>query len=239
MLDFTRTRVLESNEFPVQQGFTITAEGRGLVGDYTGGVFGLKEGTGSPDEKFVGVSVSQQMTPYSLPYYNDYVVPASGTYVVSLPFAPASGTLAVINTANNTALTVVTSGSPTSGQVKIVGSDLTFNSAQAGINFRAQFRYVPTTLQWRQIQGDIPPGGAASLTLGTMGVMIKGLVSTTEFDTSVDWNIANPVLGLGADGLFTLYDEGNNTPIPGAVITQIPASGSVSDNKTVLVFELS
>ncbi len=239
MLDFTRTRIVESNEFPVQLGFTITAEGRGIVGDYTGGIFGVKEGTGAPAEKFIGVSMAQQMTPYSLPYYTLLTVPAATPYEIVLPFAPISGTLAVIRDDTDALLTVITTGNPASGEVKIVNSTLTFNAAQAGLAVRVQLRYVPTTLQWRTIQGDIPPGGAASLTLGTMGVIIKGLVSTTEFETDVDWNVANPTLGLAANGLFTIYQDGVNTPIPGAVITQLPAAGSVSDNNTVLVFELS
>lgn len=237
MLDFIRTRVVESNEFPVAQGSTITAEGRGLVADYAGGVFGVKEATGDEDEKFVGVSISQQITPEALPMYLSVTVPASAPYTVNLPRAPIAGSAAFFD--GSTKLTIVAIA-PTAGEVQLVGNTATFHSGQANKTIRVQMRYVPNVLEIKTIQGDIPPSGAASYTLGTMGVIVKGLVGTTEFDTSIDWNVANPTLAVGADGLFTLDDGvATVTPVVGAVITQLPQAGGQTENKTTLVFELS
>lgn len=235
MLDFTRTRIVESNVFKVQDGYTITAEGMPLVGDYTGGIFGVRESAGAAAEKFLGVSMSQQMTLLSIPRIQTITVPAGSTpIVVNLDREPLGGSLFVYDETSGVAITAGSSANAT--EYSITDKAVSLNTARGGHVLRFQYRYSPTTIEARTIQGDIPPGGAADLTLGTMGTIVKGVVATTMFDTSVDWNVANPVLTVGTSGLFTL---GGLTPVPGAVILGLPASGSVSDLSAVLVIELS
>lgn len=235
MLDFTRTRVVESNVFKVQDGFTITAEGMPLVADYTGGVFGVREGTGGANEKFLGVSISQQMTLLSIPRYQTVVVPAGPTpIVITLDREPLPGSLFIYD--ETQAVVVAAGSSANADEYSITDKAVSLNTGQGGSTLRIQYRFAPTTIEARTIQGDIPPGGAADLTLGTMGTIVKGVVATTMFDTSVNWNVAAPELTIGSNGLFTL---GGSTPVPGAVILNVPASGSVSDLSAVLVVELS
>lgn len=235
MLDFTRTRVVESNVFKVQDGYTITAEGMPLVADYTGGVFGVRESAGSANDKFLGVSISQQMTLLSIPRIQSIVVPAGSTpIVINLDREPTAGSLYIYDETSGVAITAGSSANAT--EYSISGKAVSLNTARGGHTLRVQYRFAPTTVEARTIQGDIPPGGAADLTLGTMGLIVKGVVATTMFDTSVNWNVANPVLTIGSNGLFTL---GGSTPVTGAVILNVPAAGSVSDLSAVLVVELS
>ena len=75
MLDFTKTRILESLEVAVQTGFTVTAEGQALVADYTGGVFGVRPSSSTSTDQFYGVSIAQQLTLLYLPYFETIVAP--------------------------------------------------------------------------------------------------------------------------------------------------------------------
>lgn len=218
MLKFQATRILESIEQPVAQGNTITAEGAALVADYTNGEFGVKQSTGTANDKFYGVSIAQQLSILFLPEYVTLVADGSHT----LPHTPASGTLLVFNETTGSPLATA-GGAPAAGEYNLAGNVITFNSAQDGQTIRIGYRYSPTMIEARLAQGDIPPGGAANLTLDTMGVILKGQVSTTEFDTSINWNVANPVLHLGANGLFNL-GGGTSVAVPGAVIVELPTA---------------
>lgn len=225
MLHFQSVQVLESRDYPVAQGFTVTAEGQALVADYTGGQFGVKPSTGISGEQFVGVALSQQMTILAVPEAITFTIAAT----ITLPHAPLNGTLLIMNKDTGTPLTPA-AGAPADGEYSINGKEVTFNSAQEGNAAAASYRYSPTTIEARTIQGDIPPGGAANLSLDTMGVILKGQVATFEYDTSVNWQVANPVLKLGANGLFTLGGSGED--VPGAVIVDLPVNGGP------LVFEI-
>lgn len=229
MLDFTRTRIVESIEKPVQTGYTVTAEGQALVADYTSGVFGLKAATGASTDQFYGVSMAQQMTLLYVPYMESVVIGASDT-TFTTAFTPASGSLFIYDVTSSTALAA---GDPatTANEYSISGNTVTIHTGQQGHTLRVQYRYSPTTVQARTLQGDIPPGGAANLTLGTVGIVMKGQIATTEYNTAVDWNVSAPVLKLAANGLFTL--GGSGATVPGAVIVSLPTVGD-----PVLVFEI-
>lgn len=227
MLDFAKTRILESIEAVVATGFTVTSEGSALVADYTAGVFGVKPATGGANDRFYGVALAQQLTLTAVPKYESFV--PTGT-TITLAETPISGTLRVYNSTEGN---VLAAGNPatTDNEYSISGKVITLHSSETNDTIIVTYRFAPTTLQAQTIQGDIPPGGAAALTLGSVGVVVKGQVATTEFDTSVDWNQANPVLKLAANGIFTL--GGSGVEVPNAVITQLPGADSM-----VLVFEI-
>jgi hypothetical protein len=217
MLDFSRTKILESHEPNVAVGFTFTAEGQAMIADYTGGVFGVKPSAGTANDRFYGVSLAQQITPTEFPEIVEFV--STGSY--TLPHTPIGGSVLVWNVTDATALTTDGAG-PTDGEYVLTGNVVTTNVAQAGDTIRVQYRYIPTTLEALELQGDIPPGGAASLLLGTMGAIVKGQVATSVYDTSVNWNVTNPVVTLGAGGRFTI--GGSGPQVPDAVILNIPSA---------------
>lgn len=218
MLQFQDSRIMQSTERPVAVGATIVAEGSALVADTTGGVFGVKPSAAASGELFAGVSLAQQLTPLYLPYVERGTVAA---LVVTLTNTPAAGTIRVYNV---TKAAVVAAGGA-AGNYGISGNVITIVTAGTTVNgdvLEVSYRYSPTTLQARTIQGDIPPGGAAALTLGSVGVISDGDIVTTEYDTSVDWSAANVVIKTGANGLFTI--GGTGTTINGFV-TKVPAAG--------------
>ena len=62
MLDFSRVSIVESREYPVQTGYTVTAEGQGLSLDYTtAGVVALRPTAGDATDTFIGASLAQQL----------------------------------------------------------------------------------------------------------------------------------------------------------------------------------
>lgn len=238
MLLFDKTRILESVEVPVQTGFTVTAEGQALVSDYTGGVFGVKPSLVGAGQ-FYGVSIAQQMTLLYLPMMETVVTPTispAPTYVtITLARTPASNIRFYNNTTSVLASTTnVSPAMPAAAtEYNLTGNVLTLLYANhgAGNSLSLSYRYSPTTVEALTVQGDIPPGGAANLTLGTMGVIRKGRIATTEFDTSVNW-AAGGTLTVTANGLFTI---GGATAVPNAVIVEVPG---VSTTTSALVFDI-
>lgn len=200
MLKFN-VNISDSVERPVAQGFTVTAEGQALVADRTGGLYGVKPSTGASGEQFAGVSISQQLTPLYLPIMEVLTVPATGTYAVTLAKTPAGGTLRVVSSGAG----VLAAGSPGAevDEYSITGNVITVNVARAANTLTINYRYSPTTVELATVQGDIPPGGSVSLVLGSVGVIRRGDIYTSEYDTSVDWTAANPLVYAGANGLFT------------------------------------
>jgi len=234
MLLFQNSRIIQSTERPVAAGATVAAEGQALVNDTTGGVHGVKPSTGASGEIFVGVSIAQQLTPLYLPSIERATVTA-GLTVTTLN-TPVAGTLRVYNV---TKAAVVAAGS-SAGQYGISGNVITVvtgGTTVAADVLEVSYRYSPTTLQARAIQGDIPAGGAASLTLNSVGVVLSGDVYTTEFDTSVDWTAANPAIKVGANGLFTI--GGSGATVPNAYIVKVPTFGSPNTGDSVLGIHFS
>ena len=226
MLDFSRTQIVESRDFPVQTGFTITAEGQAISTDYTtAGVVGVRPTAGDATDTFLGMSISQQLTITEFPEIVEFT--STGSY--TLPHTPIGGSILVWNVTGSVAITY--NAGATAGTYNITGNVLTFNVAQAGNSIRVSYRYVPTVLEMLTLQGDIPAGGAANLLLGTMGVILKGQIATSYFDTSVNWQVATPVLKLGAAGRLTVSGSGNT--VTGAVIISVPTAAD-----SYLVFEI-
>lgn len=204
MLNFNFCRFDRQTSRSVAPSTLITAEGTPLVADNTV-VNGVKPATGAAGEIFVGVTFSQQLTILAFPYVEDLVPNASNQF--TLAHAPSSGTLRILDTTTSTPQTAGTPGT-TANQYSISGQVVTVNSAQGTDTMRCWYRYVPTTVEARSLQGDTLPGGAADLVLNTVGVVVAGDVYTTEYDSTVDWTAANIVVKLGANGLFTIGGSG-------------------------------
>lgn len=216
MLYFPQGRAYVSQEFPVAVGETVGAEGMALVAQTSGGVFGVQESNGTSGEKFVGVSVSMQMTLTSLSRVEEQVVPSSNT--LTLERTPSSGTVSVYDLTS--AALVPASGG---GAWSLSGRTLTLTATETGHEVRVSYKYAPTAVESMQLQGDIYPGGAAGLVVGQVGALKNGTIFTSEFDTAVNWNVDNPVVKTGAGGQFTI--GGNGDTVPGFVVS-VPSASS-------------
>jgi len=224
MLLFPDTKVMQSIERAVAVGSTITAEGQALVTTTSGGVFGVSASTGTSADvaAFAGVSLAQQLTMLFSPALDNLVVNTG--LAVTTTYTPYTGTLRVVNLTRDPTLALLAGAA--AGNYGISGNTITVvtgGATVAGDTLAVYYRYTPTTLEALAIQGNIPPGGAASLTLGSVGVITQGDILTSEYDTTVDWTAANVVIKTGANGVFTIGGSGATV---NGFVTAVPSSTS-------------
>ena len=215
-LYFPNGRDYISQEFPVATSAVITAEGQALVADTTAGVFGVKPSAGVTGEKFVGVAVSHTITINTIARVEEAVVPS--TLVVNLGRTPNSGTLSVYDKTAG-AVVPATGGSNWS----LTGKAVTLPAGTLGHELTFYFKYNVTLNESRALQGDQFPGGPAGVFVGQVGVIKNGSVFTSEFDTTVNWNDANPTITTGANGQFTI---GGNGPAVNGIVVAVPSATS-------------
>lgn len=215
MLNLTACQINRSDEVPFDPAATLTAVGAALVQGAGGTV---KQGSGGAGEKFVGASLSQPLTLTNYPKVESLTAAAGG--LVTLSKTPIGGTLRVTN-ASGTALTA---GDPSTqaGQYSISGNVITVHASLIGTLITAAYQFAPNLTEARTLQGDIQPGGAASLTTGTVGVIRAGTIYTTEYDTAVDWSGTNLDVRVGANGRFTV--GGSGAVVPNAQVRKSPSS---------------
>lgn len=218
MLYFPNTRIIDSVERAIVPSQVVDAEGAALVAVMSAGIFGVQLGSATATDKFAGVSLSSVINPTRYAYVEEFVVGAGATFTLAL--APLANTLHVFNV---TTSTVQVAGTPatTANQYSITGQVITFHAGQVGASLRVAYKYTPTIQQIRSIQGDEPAGRAASFTLGSIGVITRGDIMTSEFDSAVNWNAANPTVVLGAGGQFTI--GGTGVAVPNSFVTSIPS----------------
>lgn len=205
MLSFPSTKVFQSIERPVAAGSSITAEGKALIGATVGGVFGAKMSAGSAGEVFLGVSINMLNIPVDAPYQESLTQGAGNT--ITLTYTPTASSLLLVDSNTSTVQTVGNPGT-TANQYSISGQVITLNAAQTGHAYLAQYRFNLTVAQWVALWGNVHPGGPAGAYLGQTGIIQKGDVYTSEYDTAVDWTGNNLAVKLGANGIFTTAGSG-------------------------------
>lgn len=200
MLYFPNGRPALSTELPILASATIAAEGQALVGSTAGGVFGVGPSAGTANENFLGLAVSQQIALSVFPKVQEFVQPSSNT--ISLTRTPNASTLMVYNVTTSAVLVITT-------DYTISGKTVTMNAAYQGHTIRFIYKYSPTATEVRAIMGDVYPGGAAGTSIGQVGVFQKGVVYTTEYDSTKDWTTsASVTVKSGANGLVTQGGSG-------------------------------
>jgi hypothetical protein len=215
MIYFPKSRYPLSTEMKVAVGAQILAEGSALVSSTIAGAFGVKPATDDTTGSFVGFSVSEQITLASLPKVENFdVTGADGTTLV-LSRTPSASTVFVYNNTSGSALAETTDWT-------VAGDVLTWVTDQSGDNVDVFYRFVPSAVEAQAFQGDVKPGGAAGFLLDQVGVIQRGVIYTSEFDTSVNWLATNPVIKTGVGGRVTI--GGGGLTIPGVVVSA-PNSG--------------
>jgi hypothetical protein len=222
MIYFPKSKGQISHELPVVAGATIVAEGQCLMANTVAGVFGVQPSTASDGTKrFMGFSVSEQMTLVSFPKVEDFILGAGGVFVLSR--VPSSGIVLVYDvTVPGTVVTANGGGAGTGWT--LTSNSLAISNSLIGHEFRVFYRFAPTVVEAQSIQGDIRPGGPAALLLNQVGVLKSGIVYTSEYDVAVSWMTTDPVIYAGANGQVTTT-AASSIQIKGAVISAPNASG--------------
>lgn len=221
MIDFAKTKVQHSVERPVLTGELIATEGSALVGGRNAdNTFGVKQSTDTSGEQFQGIAFNQQLTLDYLPVIEVLVVADAAVVSAAATKTIVSGSLRVVGETTG----VLAAGNPATTtaeySVDLNTGIITVHADQAGEDLTVSYRYAPTVLEAKDIQGDILPGGAAGQTLGSVGIITAGDIYTSAYNTAVDWS-GNTIVTLGASGIF---DVGGTVALANVTVIHQPTA---------------
>lgn len=213
MISRPLTRVVNSTEMAVAPGAVILAEGQALVRSLGATSAGVLPSTGTATDFFQGFAFAGTSAyPFPEQYTNKietFLVPSTG--IVVLSETPIAGQVFVLDTTTNTGSTPTPVGKTISGLT-------------AGDTVVVTYKYSMTVVQAMALFGNVQPGGYAGAYVGQIGVITRGFVMTSEFDSSKNWAVAGAGAGndiiFGAAGQLTMgtYAAGTNVKFPGTVV---------------------
>lgn len=205
------SKYVDSSEVVVAPGAVIDAEGMVLVRANGAQAAGVLPSTGGTSEVFAGFSLAgTSAAPFLEGFTNKqetFVVPATGK--VTLQFAPVPNQVFVYDVTAGAAV-----ASPT-----VTGKSIT--GLTVGDEVVVTYKYALSVVQARSLQGDVQPGGYSGAYIGQIGCIKRGVVYTSEFDASKDWNAATSVKAA-AGGQVT--DQTGTGITLNAVIIAAPTS---------------
>lgn len=217
MIKLNATRFYETAQENLADGVSLSEEGQAMQYFKIDGktVVAPSDGTG---KNFAGISVIRNAPPGTVPVVEESTVDAGGP--MTLMRKPRGG-VALVSIAG-TALTPV-SAAPADGEYWIQNDTITFNVAQDGQDFLAQYTYEPSVTEARTITGDMPYGGFAANLMGTVTTAKRGIVSTSFYKADADWTTVVYVK-LGAGGVFIPGTD--NDHVPNIRVKNTPSSGA-------------
>ena len=233
MLDLSLTKILLSQEMPLLLTSAAFGEGTGLefawgssqsgTGTPTGAGNVVQPGSGS-SAVYAGTAMSVFTRP-STGVWVDTLVVGSTTPTVTLSQVPTAASVisVTLSTVTGTQFTQTASG-PSSTQYVVGGTNnqtLTFNSSNAGATVVVTYRYALTVQQAEMFVGDGVAGGySPSSVTNSVGVIERGIVFTSDFNTAAYWGAGNvSTVALASGGLYTI--GGSGASVSGTVY-QVP-----------------
>ena len=205
------SKYVDSAETIVAPGAVIDAEGLVLVRANGAQAAGVLPSTGGTSEVFAGFSIAgTSAAPFMEGFTNKqetFVVPSTGK--VTLQFAPVPNQVFVYDVTAGAAVS-----SPTVSGKSITG-------LTAGDQVIVTYKYALSVVQARSLQGDVQPGGYSGAYIGQIGLIKRGIIYTSEFDASVDWNAATSV--KSAAGGQVTNQSGSGLTLPAQIIA-VPSS---------------
>lgn len=213
MLNLPKCVIKQASHQKVAASIAVLDQGYALVSVIEDGVLKVELSTGVADEDFRGFSQNKFQNPQYAVNTQEFSAPGATPYVYNLAKTPfgveynfyIAGTQAV----------VVTTGTPTTGQVKVeANGKLTFAAADAGKDVKAVYRYQLTQAEAIFLFGNDPVPFVRQEEVQTSIVEV-GLVFTDAYVISDDWATAKYAY-LAADGLLTTDDTGTRVgPVAG------------------------
>jgi hypothetical protein len=221
MLELSFSRIQLSMEIPLSANSAALDEGTALeyvMNPNGNGQNVVQAGTGTANAVHAGAALSVFTRPSTMVYV-DVLPVGTNPYTVVLSQTPTAATVVTV-TIGGVAYTYG-AGTPGATGFQVNGNVLTFNSAASGLTATVTYRYNITVAQAEMFVGDGVAGGySPSAVTGTIGVIQRGVIFTSDFDTSKycgAGNVSN--ITVGAGGLYTVGGAG--APVVGTVI-QIP-----------------
>lgn len=222
MLDISRSRPAESHSFEVASTVTQIEEGVPLVYVMESGKQKVQPATGTSDGAFAGIAVGRHVRPTVGVMVEALVVPASGTYAVTLARTPrgAAADRGVFNAAGDALVSGTIDGVT---KYTLSGKTLTVHSGLAGTTIKVQYTYDLTATEAMLIFGGDLASGMDFGSLPYIGGVNTGVVYVSNYNPAINWAEvdSDTPITLGA-GMFTT--GGSNTATD-AVVESAPTSG--------------
>lgn len=210
MLNLQRSKIRRTKMVPaLASEVGSIAEGQPLRGVLVSGVGYGARSNAETDQLFLGVAAGPVRGVTNI-VKTATAAPVTGALTVTLPRLVV-GTNISVEKADGTRLTVIDTGSPASGEVKVADnsdgtSDLTFNTAQAGVVYYVIYatlaKQSDIVTSWPGHPG--VSGPVAEDQLGVIPVISEGEVAVDNFAPGEDWSFSadDAQLKIGATGLF-------------------------------------
>lgn len=218
-----------TKSYPVVAGLTSVEEGLAMTFKYPlqDGVAKVQVGSTSSSDIFAGIAYYQyRVLPTKLNQVDVLTVPASGSYIVNLtklPDAPSTALRVVVTSPLGVSTVLAYNASAASStEFTISGQVVTVDEDFAGYSLQATYSFAPSATEARQFYGDIRPGMSNTATLGSINVIQKGVIVTTNFDPASDWS-ANTAVKIASNGYLT--KAGSNASIPNCIVKEVPTLG--------------
>lgn len=213
-LDLQRSRPLRESVVATYATDEIAEEGLALIGVYEDGVLKARVSAAGASENFIGVSKNDVRSVGTVNLVEEGTIPAVAPYTYNLPVSNISpGLIRVIRTDTGAALTEA-GGAPADGEFSLDDTTgiLTFNVAQAGIGFKATYRYIISAAEARRQFGDGHVNRGSSLGLNQVTVLEGGVIFTMQYNPTSNFvtaaGAATAIVRTGANGLFVVGGAG-------------------------------
>jgi len=179
----------------------------------------------SGDTVWAGFAIGTIALATTAPSIEEYTIPAASPYTITSLNTPLTASTATsVWVASGSTVDTPGNAYTYTTDYTVSGAVWTFGSTHAGATVLLVYNYTLSASVAELLFGDSYTLGAItpSARTGTIGVIDQGLIYTTYFDPSVNWNAAaTGALKTGASGVVTL--GGNGMTIPGAMVWESPS----------------
>lgn len=220
MLDLNACSIMESRLMPLASTVGVLEEGVPMIHILEAGIGVITPSTGAAGEKFAGVSQAKHIRPLKGKMVEDLVIPASGTYAVTLSRTP-SGSASDRAVFNPSGVALTSNGSVSNNtQYMLVGKVVTVHSDFAGLTVRVVYDYDLTASETALLFGGGDFGILDTMVAKNVTVITGGHIYTSCYDAGTNWNTVTAIK-LGA-GVFTGSGSGGAVD---AVVIKVPLAG--------------
>jgi len=226
MISVSRSRWVGIDSWAGQPLYSLAPaveEGMALCGVMEAGLFKstILAAPGGTDI-FQGLAYNYYTAPATLVNVETITVPSGSPYTVTLTNLPIAGTTDLL-AKDSTGQVYAFNALHAANQYAVTGSVVTFDASAAGKVVTFTYSYAPTVQQVQYLFGDGVAGHTtAAAVTGTIGLIRRGLVYTSNFDPVVDW-ATNPAIKVLPNGI--IGSSGSGPTIPGYVY-EVPSADS-------------
>lgn len=221
MLDLNACSIMESRLMPLASTVGVLEEGVPMIHILEAGIGVVAPATGASGEKFAGVSQAKHIRPTKGKMVEELVVPASGTYAVTLSRTPSGSASdrAVFNAAG----TALTSAGSVDANTKynLTGKIVTVHSDLAGTTIKIVYDYDLLASETALLFGGGDFGILDTMAAKNITTITVGHIYTSCYDPGTNWSTPNLAIKLGA-GVFTSAGSGGAVD---AVVIKVPLAG--------------